>query len=638
MVKYKKGDVLIKMFERFMKQPLTVRCGDTLEIFPRYGAQEWDAVDGQMKEAFLDCADRILELDIPQLPATAYMEFQRTGEQQLYDNLYYSRRSYMLILAISECLERKGRYMDRLIDYIWMVCEETSWAVPEHNNHDNRTGESYVLPNQRAGITVDLYNAMTAAVLSCIYYIMKEALDDVSTILCARIEDEVRTRVIEPVLHRDDFGWMGFLPSATGRVNNWNPWILSNVMVSALFTLHDRFYAENVLKRCLVMLDHYINIHGEDGGCDEGPGYWNAAGGTLFDALDMAFRATDGVVDVYSEPLIYKLADYIRKVHLCGPYFANFGDNAPKMSFGDNNIYRMAEATGNQELRSFALFMMKHTRKSWPAKDGLLPWEGMNTFFPVRIFYNIFDYTKDRNKQETEYAYPRDAWLGNIEVMTAHEREDGKGFVLAAKGAHNDESHNHNDVGQFMVYYDGKPILIDMSVGAYTKKTFSPQRYEIFTMQSAYHNLPTINGVMQKNGRKYAARVLDYQCNMSKTRLLISLKDAYPPEAGIEFWEREFILNRKESYVMVTDTFAFADEPGDICWNLISCCQPNLADGRIGECRIRYDGCPVTASAEEIRGDDVFTKKWGGPVYRTCLQMDGKTQKGRFSLKVESAE
>ena len=45
-----------------------------------------------------------------------------------------------------------------------------------------------------------------------------------------------------------------------------------------------------------------------------------------------------------------------------------------------------------------------------------------------------------------------------------------RGFYVAAKGGHNAESHNHNDVGSFIVYADGYPALIDVGVEAYTAK------------------------------------------------------------------------------------------------------------------------------------------------------------------------
>ena len=70
-------------------------------------------------------------------------------------------------------------------------------------------------------------------------------------------------------------------------------------------------------------------------------------------------------------------------------------------------------------------------------------------------------------------------------------------LCLAVKAGDNADSHNHNDTGSFTVYKNGLPLIIDVGVESYTQKTFSPRRYEIWTMQSAYHNLPTINDIMQ---------------------------------------------------------------------------------------------------------------------------------------------
>ena len=103
-------------------------------------------------------------------------------------------------------------------------------------------------------------------------------------------------------------------------------------------------------------------------------------------------------------------------------------------------------------------------------------------------------------------------WLPGIQIMAARVREgSADGLYLAAQGGHNAESHNHNDVGNFIVYANGEPAIIDVGVETYTAKTFSPQRYDIWTMQSAYHNLPTVNGVMQGAGREFEARNVDVQ-------------------------------------------------------------------------------------------------------------------------------
>jgi hypothetical protein len=70
-----------------------------------------------------------------------------------------------------------------------------------------------------------------------------------------------------------------------------------------------------------------------------------------------------------------------------------------------------------------------------------------------------------------------------------------------------------NKPGNFIMYADGKPVLIDLGIETYTAKTFSSRRYEIWTMQSGFHNLPTINGVEQKDGRPYAARGVSFSAN-----------------------------------------------------------------------------------------------------------------------------
>jgi len=53
--------------------------------------------------------------------------------------------------------------------------------------------------------------------------------------------------------------------------------------------------------------------------------------------------------------------------------------------------------------------------------------------------------------------------------MGARENEgSSKGFYFSAMGGHNDESHNHNDVGTSILIYNGNPVLVDVGSGAYT--------------------------------------------------------------------------------------------------------------------------------------------------------------------------
>ena len=116
---------------------------------------------------------------------------------------------------------------------------------------------------------------------------------------------------------------------------------------------------------------------------------------------------------------------------------------------------------------------------------------------------------------------------------------------IAVKAGNNGDSHNHNDTGSFTVYKSGQPFFIDLGVESYTKKTFSADRYEIWTMQSAYHNLPDINGKMQAAGKQYGAKVLSCHLTRPNPDIEIDITGAYPDNA-IRYIRKATLIKGKE--------------------------------------------------------------------------------------------
>src|SRR5581483_438120 len=165
---------------------------------------------------------------------------------------------------------------------------------------------------------------------------------------------------------------------------------------------------------------------------------------------------------------------------------------------------------------------------------------------------------------------PRDVFLPDLEMAAARDAAGSTaGLYFGIKGHHNAESHNHNDVGSFMLYADGEPVLIDVGVETYTVKTFSPERYDIWTMQSAYHNLPTINGVMQAHGRRFAARDVRQAADDREASIEMDLAAAYPAEAAVQSWKRRLVLTRGQA-VTLTETYALREVRAPLVLNFMT--------------------------------------------------------------------
>jgi hypothetical protein len=258
------------------------------------------------------------------------------------------------------------------------------------------------------------------------------------------------------------------------------------------------------VSKILNSLDNFLNIYPSDGGCDEGPGYWGRAGASLFECLELLYWASDGKINLYQNSIIQKMGRYIYRVYIHNDYFINFADASAKVRPAGDLIFRYGNRIGDQRMLSFGAYIAQNSENYFLSSRSL-----------GRRLPAIFNFLTVSSFRGT-LPYLRDSWFPELQVLAARSKEGSPtGLYVAAKGGHNNESHNHNDVGNFIVYLDGEPMIIDVGVETYTRKTFSSKRYEIWTMQSAYHNLPTIDGIMQAPGRQFSAKNISARTGLS---------------------------------------------------------------------------------------------------------------------------
>ncbi len=494
---------------------------------------EWESLPASVRKTYVNYGEGILEQEWPILLAQRYLDFSRDGNRSRYQGSYFTRRSMLGGLVIAECLENQGRFLDEIGNGIWLICEESSWSVPAHV-WGQRAGSG--LPDT-TDPTVDLCSGETSALLAWTDYLLGDKLDEISPLIRPRLQREIDTRILTPCLERDDIWWMGF---SQDRVNNWNPWVNSNWLTSNLLIEKDDTRRRQAVLKSLKSLDRFIDPYPTDGGCDEGPVYWGRAGAAMLDCLELLYSATNKQIDVYSEPLIQDIGRFIVRVQIDGNYFVNFADAPAIVIPPAGVVFRYGQRIADDDMMALGAWLAEEqdllAQPDIP-KEGRL--NSLGRLLPTLFMLD------ELTAMIPQMPLPRDVWLDQIEVMVARDKGGSSmGFFVAAKGGHNAESHNHNDVGNVIVYIDGRPVLVDAGVETYTRKTFSEQRYTIWTMQSAYHNLPTINGAIQAPGPEFASLQASYEADDKAARLKLDIAKAYPPEANLKQWQRTITLRR----------------------------------------------------------------------------------------------
>jgi hypothetical protein len=161
-------------------------------------------------------------------------------------------------------------------------------------------------------------------------------------------------------------------------------------------------------------------------------------------------------------------------------------------------------------------------------------------------------------------------------------------------------------------------------------------------MQSALHNLPTIDGVMQSAGRQFAASAVEYRADDREVRFRLDLAKAYPAEARLGSWLRTLRFDRTANTIEVTEEFALRQAAKEITLSLMTPCE--VHPGTAGELslampsgkavRVRYDGEVLKPSVEEVRIEDArLSGTWGERLYRILLRASEPPARGRWTLR-----
>jgi hypothetical protein len=593
----------------------------------------WARVAPGLRASIMARAEKALAEPVAPLPATLFLDYTRTGNRGRFESAMFARRDRLQSLVMAECVEDAGRFLDAIADTAWAVAEESSWTVPAHQGAQKARGG---LPDTNEPI-VDLFSAQTAHTLAWTWYLLGDRLDNVSPLVRPRLTREIERRVLAPYEARDDWWWMGFAPRAS-RPNNWNPWINSNVLAAALLVETVPARRAALTHKVLRSVDAFLGPHPADGGCDEGPSYWGRAGASLFETLEILKSASGGRIDYFANPVVADIGRYIYRARIAGEWFVPVGDSGARVGVDRGLVFRYGAAIGDPQLR--ALGASGITEEDVDLGDRSIG----------RTLMTVFAWGAMAAERGSPAPLPRDVWLpsDDMQLMAARDREGStEGYYVAAWGSHNAQSHNHNDVGNAVVFVDGAPVLVDAGRPTYTSQTFSARRYEIWAMQSAYHNLPTVNGQMQRDGSAFRAKQVAYQVREGSAALMMNIAPAYPAAAGIAEWTRTVTLERGRQ-VVLSDAFFLKAPTRDLSMHLMTPCEVSerepgtlrLDCGRVGGkpdlvVFARFNAKVQQARAERIDLDDrALASSWGDHLNRIILTPRESVRQGTWTVAI----
>ena len=354
----------------------------TTNIFaqPRWGDTFWcDSVPESMRKDYISFGEQYKGKEWHSLPAATFAEFKKTGNRTNYEGLLFEKRRQLAALVLAEAIEGQRRFLPDIINGLQSTLEETWWGLPAHYKTEVPRTEDQ---------TVDLFNAETASLIAWTRYVMGKELDSFSPLITRRIDDEIARRILQPAV-KTNYWW-----KKAGM--NWNPWICSNWLACVMFCEHDENRKSEAIGQIRKACQAFTDLYPDDGGCDEGPGYWDRAAASMFEVLRLLpedsslarlTRRASSASNTSISRKIRAMASYSYKTYIEHDYCVNFADaHENKAAQQVNIVYPCGHWLNDKTMREFGAYLGRTKQVlTQPAllydKSGNFPTLGRELFF-----------------------------------------------------------------------------------------------------------------------------------------------------------------------------------------------------------------------------------------------------------------
>ena len=450
--------------------------------------------------------------EIPVLKRSAFRNYQRVGDRILPQTVAGNRRRELERAAMALWLGHPNADVDYLQDLLWAYCDDHTWVMAAHE-----------------GRAIDLGSAALGAAFAEILHVLGDQLEEE---VVARVSRKIEEHIFEPFWNYRHLDFW-----KTVRMN-WNHVCNGEIIRAALYQIEDPEVLAHMTHAAIVNLTYALDGFTDDGGCEEGPGYWEYGFGHFLYVAYALYLKTNGELNLMVDETgkIHRICQYPLAAHIQGALRSTFADS----SHGYTGARSAMIVNAFFDMPELYALCDKHSDHTLKVRD--MHSMAMYPGFEVEIEADDRDYVLSD--------------LGQAKLRGVPGKDQ---LTLMCLAGNNGVPHNHNDIGSFIVHRGGALWLTDPAGPVYSQKTFGPDRYDILFCNALGHSVPVINGQLQQPGGEYFGMLEVENLNgEGEKRAVIDMTHAYP-EGTVKSLTRTFVLDG--NVLTMEDRYVFDSVP-----------------------------------------------------------------------------
>jgi hypothetical protein len=456
-----------------------------------------------------------------------------------YATFYNRNRNNAFHLAFLYQMTGEQKYADKAFEFADAFCDLTTWT---QRAHEFPIIYSRIMPwnvdDDQVNFNFDHYNGDAGRMIAAVYDWLYPALNQAQ-------RDRIRGALLEKVVTRVrgdyEFHWW-----ATAYRCNWCGVCNSGIGLTGLTLLKEHPQLIDIVAESYNRINNMLNELGEDGGWQEGGGYWNYGVHTSAFFADALNRLSKSKYNLFeNERLKNNPVNFPIYLSLPGEESLNFEDSGGGSLVGSPHlINKLATETNNSQAAWYR-----------------------NEFFKNGT--DIFDIIWPRPQIKPEPPQSASKHFKTIDwwIMRCDFKDPTKVLVAGKAGKNDDPHHGHLDIGHFIVHWQKEYFIRDIGKdGGYDEKYFDDMRFDYPQASSIGHNVVFVNGEKQISGKlrkqpwnfEVGGDVETFNTSDKRDYVRMNPTKAYPNQE-LKAWKRHVILEKPDITVVFDEIEA---DPG----------------------------------------------------------------------------